>query len=100
MTSDTRREALVLLTEVWELSPDVRLGQLLAHLGFLGEAHLGHGLGDIDDDEIVAILNLHKAELKRRLEGVGQSAIQKSSGVPAADNPAIPVSSPAAAANR
>jgi hypothetical protein len=50
MTSDVRRKALELLKEVWDLSPDVRLGQLLAHLGFLGEAHLGRGLGDIDDE--------------------------------------------------
>jgi uncharacterized protein YihD (DUF1040 family) len=67
MTSDTRNEALALLGEVWELSPDVRLGQLLAHLGFLGEAHLGHRLGDIEDDELMAILERHKTELEARL---------------------------------
>ena len=45
MTPDLQREALAVLAEVWTLSPDVRLGQLFAHLGFLGEAHLGRGLG-------------------------------------------------------
>lgn len=45
MTSDLQREALAVLAEVWALSPDVRLGQLFAHLGFLGEAHLGKGWG-------------------------------------------------------
>ena len=50
MNSEIQREALTVLAEVWSLSPDVRLGQLLAHLGFLGEAHLGRGLGYIDDE--------------------------------------------------
>jgi hypothetical protein len=39
--TEMQREALAVLAEVWELSPDVRLGQLMAHLEFLGEAHLG-----------------------------------------------------------
>ncbi len=70
MTSDIRREALVTLDEVMALSPDVRLGQLLANLGFLGEVHLDRGLGIIEDDEFLAILYRHKAELMARL---GQS---------------------------
>ena len=44
MTPELQREALAVLAEVWSLSPDARLGQLLAHLGLLGEAHLGKGL--------------------------------------------------------
>jgi uncharacterized protein YihD (DUF1040 family) len=72
MTSDIRREALALLADVWQLSPDVRLGQLLAHLGFLGETHLGHSLGDIEDDELMAILERHKAELQGRLQGMAE----------------------------
>lgn len=66
MTPDLQREALAVLAEVWALSPDVRLGQLLAHLGFLGEAHLGRGLGYIDDDELMSILYRHRAELLAR----------------------------------
>jgi len=69
MTPDLQREALAVLGEVCTLSPDVRLGQLLAHLDFLGEAHLGRGLGYIEDDELVAILYRHKAELLARLQG-------------------------------
>jgi hypothetical protein len=70
MTPSIQRQALSLLAEVWALSPDVRLGQLFAHLGFLGEAHIGRGLGDIEDDELMAILCRHKAELEARLQGV------------------------------
>ena len=58
---------LTVLAEVWELSPDVRLGQLFAHLGFLGEVHLGRGLGNIDDDELLSILYRHRDELRARL---------------------------------
>ena len=36
-------------TTSWALSPDIRIGQLMAHIGFLGEAHVGKGLGYIDD---------------------------------------------------
>jgi hypothetical protein len=67
--TDVQREALAALAEVWSLSPDVRLGQLMAHLDFLSEAHLGKGLGYIEDDEIIAVLYRHRAELKARLEG-------------------------------
>jgi hypothetical protein len=67
--SDTQREALAVLAEVWALSPDVRLGQLLAHLGFLGEAHVGKGLGYIEDDELLAVLYRHRAELRARTGG-------------------------------
>ncbi len=58
MTPDIQREALAVLAEVWALSPDVRLGQLLAHLGFLGEAHVGKGLGYIEDDELLFVMAL------------------------------------------
>ncbi len=74
MTPEIQREALAVLAEVWALSPDVRLGQLMAHLGFLGEAHLDRGLGNIEDDEIIAILYRHRAELLARLQGTPESA--------------------------
>lgn len=74
--SHTQQEAISVLAEVWSMAPDVRLGQLMAHLGLLGEAHVGKGLGDIEDDELVAILYRHRAELKARLEGVSDQAIE------------------------
>lgn len=67
MTSDTRREVLAVLAELADLSPDVRLGQLMAHLGFLGEAHLDRSLGYIDDDELLSVLYRHRDELKARV---------------------------------
>ena len=64
--TDIQKEALAALAEVWDLSPDVRLGQLMAHLGFLGEVHIQRGLGYIEDDELIAILYRHRAELLAR----------------------------------
>lgn len=68
--SDMQTDALAVLAEIWALSPDVRLGQLLANLGFLGEVHVGKGLGYIEDDELIAILYRHRAELRSRLPDV------------------------------
>ena len=66
MIPATQREALAVLAELCELSPDVRLGQLLAHLGFLGEDQTGRSLWDIDDDQFLAVLYHHRAELAAR----------------------------------
>jgi hypothetical protein len=81
MISATRRESLDLLTEICALSPDVRFGQLLAHLGFLGEDQTGRTLGDIDDEQLLAVLYQHRAELIHRQSSVGppvQSATKAS----------------------
>ena len=50
------------------------LGQLFAHLGFLGEVHIGRGLGYIEDDELIAILYRHRAELESRLQNTHEPA--------------------------
>jgi hypothetical protein len=65
--TELQKEALAALADVWRLSPDVRLGQLLAHLDFLSNAHMDKGLGTIDDDELLAILYRHRCELEGRL---------------------------------
>ena len=76
MTPDIQREALAVLAQVWALAPDVRLGQLFAHLGFLGECHVGHGLEYIEDDEMIAVLYRHRAELLARTQGMPNQPLQ------------------------
>ena len=73
--SEMQWEALKVLAEVWTLAPEVRLGQLMAHLGFLGEVHVGKGLGYIEDDELIAVLYRHRTELRSRLEGTLSQAL-------------------------
>jgi hypothetical protein len=93
MMTDQQREALAVLADVWGLSPDIRLGQLFAHLGFLGEIHLGRSLGYIDDDELLSILYRHRAELLARSEGM---ASQHAATVPGSPDIVAPHSAPSA----
>jgi hypothetical protein len=63
MTPDARREALAALAELSDLVPEVRIGQLVAHLGFLSEDEGGRGLGDIEDGELLAVIHRHREEV-------------------------------------
>ena len=95
--TDTQREAVAVLTEVLSLSPEVRLGQLMAHLGFLGEVHVGKGLGYIEDDELLAVLYRHRAELRARLEGAPNEALQPTGAATAVSGSStLPEAAPAA----
>jgi hypothetical protein len=96
--TEMQREALKVLAEVWALAPEVRLGQLMAHLGFLGEVHVGKGLGYIEDDELIAVLYRHRAELKSRLEGTPTQAAPPPTGAATSvsGSSTLPESAPAA----
>ena len=78
MTPPTRQEALAVLAELCELSPDARLGQLLAHVGFLGEDQTGRTLWDIDDEQLLAVLYHHRTELIGRAPSPPDPALQPS----------------------
>ena len=90
--NDTQREALNVLAEIWCLAPEVRLGQLMAHLGFMGEVHVGKGLGYIEDDELIAVLYRHRAELRTRLEGTPNQAVLPATGtsISVSGSPTLP----------
>ena len=76
MIPPTKQEALAVLAELCELSPDVRLGQLLAHLGFLGEDQTGRSVWDIDDEQSLAVLYHHRAELIGQRGGATSQPLQ------------------------
>jgi hypothetical protein len=76
MIAPTQREALAVLAEVVELSDDVRLGQLFAHLGFLGEDQTGRSLANIDDEQLLAVLYHHRGELAARQANAPNPALQ------------------------
>jgi hypothetical protein len=78
MIPATQREALAVLAELCELSPDVRLGQLFAHLGFLGQDQTGRSLWDIEDEQLLAVLYHHRAELVARQQGAPNDGVQRS----------------------
>lgn len=48
--------------------PNVRIGQLMAHLGFLSEDQFERSLWEIEDDELLAVLHRHLPELIARLQ--------------------------------
>ena len=66
MSADVRQEALAVLAELAALAPEVRLGQLMAHLGFLSEDQVERSLWDVEDDELLAVLHRHRSELLAR----------------------------------
>jgi hypothetical protein len=73
----TQREALAVLAEVLDMSSDIRLGQLLAHFGFLGEDQTGRSLGNIDDEQLLAVLYHHREELARRQASEPNESLQQ-----------------------
>jgi hypothetical protein len=56
-----------LLTELWELAPEVRFGQLLAHLEFLCEVRAGRPMAEIDDEQLLVVVASHRDELAARV---------------------------------
>lgn len=90
--SDNQRSAIALLAEIWSLSPDVRLGQLFAHLGDLGEDCVGRSLGYIDDDELMAIMVRHREELLARLQGISDYPPPVGPTVSVSGSPTLPAS--------
>ena len=68
MKTSTQSEALKVLSEMCEVAPEVRLGQLMAFVGFMGEDHTGHTLWDIEDGQLLEILRKHLHDLKQRQE--------------------------------
>jgi hypothetical protein len=97
MIPPTQREALAVLAEVCDMSPDVRLGQLLAHLGFLGEDQTGRSLWDIDNEQFLAVLYHHRAELAARQADLANNRLQPAGpAMPASQGPTPSGAAPAA----
>jgi hypothetical protein len=99
MTSELHQETLAVLSELRSLAPDVRLGQLFDFLGFLGEIHVGRKLADIEDDELLAVMYRHRAELLARIQGTPNQAPQPTSAtISVSGSSTSPEAAPAAKA--
>ena len=64
MTSPIQQAILNKLARICELSPDVRVGQMLAFLGFLSEDFDGQSLGVVEDEALLAVAERHLADLE------------------------------------
>jgi hypothetical protein len=65
---DHQSDMLHRLQEVHRLCPDMRLGQLLATIGMLGEDSTGRSLWDIEDGELSAAVERFASDLRRRTD--------------------------------
>ena len=66
---DVQASLLHRLDEVRRLCPEMRLGQLMATLGLLGEDATGRSLWDLEDEELAAALDRFATDLARRKRG-------------------------------
>jgi hypothetical protein len=66
MIQTTQHELIEKLAELQQLSPDVRFGQLLANLGLLVEDQTDRSLWDVEDADLLALIERHRADLLRR----------------------------------
>jgi hypothetical protein len=97
MIPPVQQEALAVLAELCDLeADDMRLGQLCAVLGFLGEDATGRTLWDIEDDELLRVMHQHRTNLVARLSESQQESKQPSgAGLPSAGPVAIDTTPPA-----
>jgi len=77
MNSEARREALAALIELSDLAPELRVGQIVAHLGEISEDDGGHGLGDIEDDQLLEVIRRHHQELSRAVRNSPNQPLQQ-----------------------
>ena len=67
IAADTRTSVLQRLDEIRRLCPEMRLGQMLATVGLLGEDTTGRSLWDIEDEELAVALERFADDLARRM---------------------------------
>jgi hypothetical protein len=66
MTTPVRKEILRLLEQVSELSPEVRLGQLIANLSYMAVGPTAEAVWDMEDEQLLDALRQHLADLAKR----------------------------------
>lgn len=68
----TPQKLLDVLAQLCDRSPGVRFGQLLAHLGFLAEDRGSPGLGEVEDEDLLAAMEQHLDEMSRRQQPIAE----------------------------
>ena len=66
MIPTTQHELIEKLTDLQQLCPDVRFGQLLANLGFLVEDQTDQSLWDVEDARLLEVMENHRIDLAMR----------------------------------
>jgi hypothetical protein len=68
MRTPNPQQFLEKLAKLIDGSPEVRLGQLLANLGFLAETRAGQSLWDIEDAQLLEVMEQHHEELTQLVD--------------------------------
>jgi hypothetical protein len=59
MIDPARQEVLQVLTDLSEIVPEVRLGQLMANLSYLARGLSNEAIWDMEDEELLAAAREH-----------------------------------------
>ena len=59
MKNETRKELLNVIAELSDLTPDIRLGQLVANLSYMARGPAKEAVYDVEDDELLAAAREH-----------------------------------------
>jgi hypothetical protein len=63
MKTPVQQDLIAALSDVLDLNPDIRLGQLIAFMGDLGQLEFEYHLGDLEDEQLLTVLERHRANL-------------------------------------
>lgn len=74
MIPPVRHDIICQLERLSELAPDVRFGQLIANLAFRAAGPWDETLWDIEDDQLLASIQQHVADLSQRQPHRSRSA--------------------------
>jgi hypothetical protein len=66
MMNPVRQDVLKVLTELSELVPEVRLGQLIVNLSYLGRGLSNEAVWDMEDEELLTVASKHLEEWRGR----------------------------------
>ncbi len=67
--TDIRTGIIERLRQLHQLCPDMRFGQMLATIGELADDETGHGLWDVEDDQLAAAMDRFADDLRNRHPG-------------------------------
>jgi hypothetical protein len=66
MSRSVRQELLQVLTELSEVCPDMRLGQLIVNLSYLARGLSNESIWDMEDEELLEAARKHLEEWRAR----------------------------------
>jgi hypothetical protein len=73
MKDATRRELLEVLTELSEVAPEIRLGQLVTNLSYIARGLANESVWDVEDEELLAAAREHLEQWREQHEAASQA---------------------------